>query len=302
MTLPGHIHFLNESDLRGDRAFVNITTRGCGSGCSYCYIDGPKLRQSFVAETEIKRTAKALLAHEDFIPGRMGTIVSLCPDSDPFKTPESVRLFEMLLCEVIPLGNPIQIPTKEVYPASSLALIARLAHRNQVVAFTSFSTLARAATVEPGAASIADRFDNFRRCRDHGVFSGLYLKPFLPSTVRDLEEFILRTNETRPDSLCVGILYSTTDKGDQSEYNHPVHAELSAKPIDDAFKHFVERFKIATGVPMFHSSVCVSAYALNRFPTPHIWRSYPSLCVGCRDCEADFTGSTEMPIKMLAHG
>ena len=223
-----HIQFLNEGGVRGDRVFVNITTAGCGSGCSYCYIVRPNGPQTFIDTLTLQSTADSLLRCDDFIEGQMGTIISLCPDSDPFKSEESTERFESVLQQLIPLGNPIQIPTKEVYPKSTLALINRLQRGNQVVAFTSFSSLSKASKIEPRAASVDERFSNFQRCRDYGVFGCLYLKPFLPGTIADLGEFVSRANAARPDALCVGILYSTSDKGDDAQYNHPVHVGLSA--------------------------------------------------------------------------
>lgn len=287
LALPDHIHYLNDGAQIGDRVFINITRSGCGSGCAYCYIQRPKGRQDFVPREQIASTARNLAADRDFTAGRMGTIISLCPDSDPFKTDESTRLFEILLREIIPLGNPIQIPTKEVYPLTTLRLIAQLAAPGQVIALTSFTTISRAAKIEPGAASITERFGNFLRCRDHGVHGCLYLKPFLPSTARDIDDFVTLSRAFQPDSACIGIFYSTKVDEAESSFTHPVHDRLTAREIDTTFRDFVARYRAETGIAVFHSSVCVSAHALNRFPRPHIWRAYPSLCVGCRDCEAD---------------
>lgn len=291
--LPAHMHFLTTGGVSSDRVFVNITTSGCGSGCSYCYIINPTGKQVFVDMGALTGSGDALRAHPDFRPGPRGTIISLCPDSDPFKVPEATMRTEEVLRSVLPLGNPVQIPTKEKMPLSTLRLIRDNAAHNQVVMFTSFSSLAKASKIEPNAASVEDRVSNFRACREHGVFSGMYLKPFLPSTLNDLDQVISILKESPPDSICVGILYSTTDKADSTAYGHPVHSNLTAGAIDTKFERFVEGIKANSSVPLFHSSVCVTAWALDRYPTPHIWIDHPTLCVNCRDCAGEHACSVE---------
>ncbi|CUX37679.1 MULTISPECIES: hypothetical protein [Agrobacterium] len=286
MPFPDHIHFLNQGDEPGDRVFINITTRGCGSGCSYCYIISPAGPQVFVDDAALSNSAEALLQSPYFRPGRNGTIVSLCPDSEPFKDERSTEKVLCVLRAVLSLGNPVQIPTKEKVPEAALEVISTHAYPNQVVLFTSFSSLAKAGKIEPRAAPVADRIRNFALARKHGVFVCMYLKPFLPATLKDLDHVLQVLEAERPDAICVGMLYTTTQQQD-SAYTHPVHASLTARPLDDDFNTFVAAVKAQGLVPLFHSSVCVTAWALDRIPMPHIWKEYPALCVNCRNCERD---------------
>ncbi|MBD9490504.1 hypothetical protein [Ensifer sp. ENS11] len=287
MPLPSHIHFLNQGDEPGDRVFINITKRGCGSGCSYCYIDSPAGPQVFIDDLALSGSAEALLQSPFFRPGRNGTIVSLCPDSEPFKDKRSTEKIICVLRAVLSLGNPVQIPTKERAPEAVLEVISTYAYPNQVVLFTSFSSLGKASKIEPHAAPVAERIRNFASARNHGVFACMYLKPFLPATLKDLDYVLEILEKERPDAVCVGMLYTTTQQKDPA-YTHPVHGSLTARPLDADFNKFVAALKKQGLVPLFHSSVCVTAWALDRIPTPHIWREYPALCVNCRNCEGDF--------------
>jgi hypothetical protein len=89
-----------------------------------------------------------------FVHGRAGTILTLGPDTEPFKTPRSTELVRALLTELLPLGNPIQLSRKEVLPIGIRESLRDAPDPAQIVVFTSFTTFARATELEPGVCGI----------------------------------------------------------------------------------------------------------------------------------------------------
>jgi len=283
---PRNVRFLETAQMPG-RVFVNITTHGCGSGCSYCYIDGPTQSQNQLSHAEIVSSLDWLRRHPRFQQGPSGTVISLCPDTEPFKTTTSAQRIGWILQRVLPWGNRIQIATKEQVPAEILMAIER--HRaalRQVVLFTTITTISRAKSIEPHAAAPDARAKNFESCRLASVVSCLYIKPFLPATAHDYTAFAELAGKARPDAICVGVLYKSTDVG--QPLTHPVHGRMQSPGLEPSCLAFAERLKRDTQVPVFHTAVCVSAWASASLAAPRIWLDYPELCVGCRDCAGEF--------------
>lgn len=274
------------------RFFINISKRGCGSGCSYCYIDGTHDQQTLLDESEVLDSITIMQKHPDFTPGARGTLVSLCPDTEPCKTVQSTDMVIKLLEHLLPLGNPIQLSSKERIPADLLQLVStRRRFDGQFVLFVSSSTISRVAAIEPHAAPPAERFANIAASQRYGVLSCLYLKPFLPATLIDLPIYAEVIRDYAPSMICVGVLYSAKESNmpeSAASLHHPVHSALGSPGKWESMSTFrtqlVNRFR----TPVFFSSVCVSAYARNWFPTPRIWQDYSSLCVNCRSCDSQY--------------
>ena len=277
------------------RFFVNVTSSGCGSSCAYCYVDGFRQGQVALTPDDLEESLRLMTAHPGFAAGPRGTLVSMCPDTEPFKTSVSTALVAQVLSRVLPIGNPLQLSTKEPVPPAILELIReRRRFAGQVILFTSSSTISKAATVEPSASPPAARFTNFEACRLYGITSCLYVKPFLPATYADLELYVDVARNYRPSTACVGVLYKPSRAGEAansprpgSKFHHPVHTELEAPALETSVIEFRARLAQVLEGPVFHSSVCVSAHARGWYPSPHIWRELPDLCVRCRDCEGD---------------
>jgi DNA repair photolyase len=271
----------------GDRVFIDVASAGCGSGCTYCYISHPNGAQVVASRDDVHAAVENLLEDTRFHPGALGTIISLSPSSEPFKSSESTDRTSQVLRKVIPLGNPVQIATKERVAARVWAAIADAqVQTGQVVVFISVSTLRKTAALEPQAALPAIRFLNFEAGRTAGIRTCLYVKPFLAQTSRELDAFVHVVEEHRPDAVCVGILYTNNPTHKQG---HPVFTEWTSPGMPEsgtAFRTAVAR----TGVPTFYNAGCVNAYFLDRRPAVPIWSKFPQLCVGCRPCAADEQG------------
>ena len=131
--------------------------------------------------------------------------------------------------------------------------------------------------IEPKAAPPMERFKTFGILREANVFSCLYIKPFLATTQVDRVEFSRILLNFRPNSCCVGLLYRRRKAGTQSPFIHPAYSDLTSSQKElEKIVHFRQRLADSGFGPIFHSSICVSAYARNWFPTPEYGRITPS--------------------------
>lgn len=279
--------------MDGDRFFINITESGCGTDCKYCYINGPNHIQNFIENDLLLYSLEFISSFQGFKKGRKGTLISLCPDTDPFKSKKSIEYIAQILKKFIPYGNPIQISTKEIIPFNILSLISKnQVYKGQVVIFISNNTISRASEIEPHAPSIDVRFENFKILKKLNIKSCLYIKPVSNLTLNDSDLYISKILEFDLDFICLGIYYRAehNEIGKRFEYKHPAHAfdlvsnEKSIDNIKKLRKLLIKKIKN----PVFHSSVCVSAFARNYYPYPRIWESFPDLCTNCRDCEYQY--------------
>ena len=191
------------------RVFVDVASSGCGSGCSYCYIDAPAAQQITLAAEDVEAITHQLVASDRFVPGSRGTLVSLSPNSEPFKSEESVEAVSRILQTVLPLGNPIQIPTKEIVPQKIVDILDRLAtDERQVVIFISLSSFDSAHRLEPHAAPLSQRLYNGTIIHGHKAQSCAYIKPFLASALSEIDSFVEAINSSQFDVACVGMRYA----------------------------------------------------------------------------------------------
>jgi len=279
--------------INRNRFFINVSIYGCGNSCEYCYVKGSKNKQRLIEIEELKSSLHFIENQPTFSFGSKGALISLCPDTEPFKSKSSAKLVKCILEKFLPLSNPIQISTKQVIPEGIIRTIkTHQKYKGQITIFTSNNTISQASNIEPFAAPIDQRFKNFKICKEYDINSCLYIKPITNDTLKDYELYIKKIKEFKPDSICMGILYECLDKKIDKlvNFKHPSHSELiiaSEKTIQHIWK-FKELISKEIYIPIFHSSICVSAYARNYFPIPHIWDEYKELCVNCRDCKGQY--------------
>ncbi|MEV5411238.1 hypothetical protein AB0K60_20650 [Thermopolyspora sp. NPDC052614] len=289
------------------RVFLDIARRGCGSACRYCYISAPEAPQEPATPDDVLDAAERLTKDDRYQAGARGTVISLSPNSEPFRSAASTLLVMTALSRLLVNGNPIQIPTKESVPAELLRLVdAEAKSDDQVVFFISLATMNRAESLEPGAAAIEDRLANAARLRRHRCRSCAYIKPFLKAAIHELGDFAARLRAARFDCVCVGMRYRArlrttadvvvpvahvADRGGTSPayetYSrpHPVHSGYVAERIGPDLRDFYETLRTACApTPVFLTSTCVSSFLLDREPPLPVWRELPQLCVNCRSC------------------
>jgi DNA repair photolyase len=297
-TMPGALMRSPKSNLltwdRG-RVFIDVASSGCGSGCSYCYIDAPSGTQILASTAEVDQALECLENDPRFVPGPQGSLVSLSPNSDPFKSPASTVFALKILRAVLPLGNPVQIPTKEIIPGPLTKCLDELSQSDrQTVIFVSLSSIKNGAQLEPNAASVQDRLRNAKLLRGHRCQSCAYIKPFLRSANAELDSFVESLNNAAFDLICVGMRYSAQRTQPRlapaaqpvlSGGPHPTKDRQVAHGLTPDLIHFHRQLSYRCApTPVFLTSPCVNAFALDREPSIPVWKELPSLCISCRSC------------------
>jgi len=276
--------------VNNNRYFINISKSGCGNGCKYCYVKGASSKQELLSLDKVELSLKYIEKHKNFSTGNTGSLISLCPDTEPFKSEKSEELIIQVLKKFLPLGNPIQISTKQKTPEKILQIIScNQVYQGQVVLFISSNTISRHSEIEPFADGVEKRFTSFIKCKEMNITTCLYIKPITHLTLSDTELYIKMIHKYQPDYICAGILYDLNNYNEHNKYAHPAHTEIkisysSLKNISD----FKSRISKRISIPIFHSSICVSAYARDYYPSPHIWEDFKELCINCRDCNYQY--------------
>ena len=209
-----------------------------------------------------------------FIAGSNGTLISLCPHTEPFKSNDSTNAIVEVVANILPLGNRIQISTKETVPDAFLMSIQSAEHyKGQVTVFVSVTSISDCDVYEPYAPCANVRLSNIVKLREYGILNCLYIKPFLflkenvPALINTIEEI-------KPDALCVGIYYQ---EGSAEAFHHPTDKTISSKGVSQGMADFLGKYNLV--IPVFTTSSCVVAYlnhSINNISIPK------ELCIGCQ--------------------
>jgi DNA repair photolyase len=277
------------------RLFIDITEEGCRCGCVYCYVEKIVGTEVLLDQIRIATLADQLRAHPDYVPGPDGTLLAIGTHSDLFRTPVMFQGFLLALRLVAPLGNPIQISTKQFIQPRWAAEIADIrTYPTQVIIFISCATIEQSERYEPHTAPPARRFASFGPLRRHHIPTCLFIKPFLPTvTDREAAVFVEVIRNAQPDAVCVGALYLNeliaqrlnliNARESLAERRHPLMPD-SMGAVDPTSKFFNELQVALPAQPIFRSSACVVAYLNKTFCSTHIWKRLPQLCIECQDC------------------
>lgn len=161
------------------RIFIDVA-RGCGNGCKYCYCQDKNEPQLVFDQETIIKTVQSIFCDNRFYKGKNGTLVSLCPHTEPFKSCDSTMAIISLIELFLPYGNRIQISTKEVIPDIFIDKIRKTKMDiEQLTLFVSVSSLNSYKIDEPFAADIQDRLNNIDRLNNSKINNCLYIKPYL---------------------------------------------------------------------------------------------------------------------------
>jgi hypothetical protein len=239
-----------------------------------------------------------ILSSPNFKPGRLGTMLSLSPNSEPLKTAQSVDFTQQALHMFLPLGNPVQIPTKEAVPQDLVDTIdLQTTYEGQVVIFTSLSSMKKADRLEPNAAPVEVRIANAYQLVGAMCRTCAYIKPFLRSALSEVDEFIAHLSLAPYDYICVGMRYQAASALQSRLKNreivtanlagrtHPVRSSIVATGITGPMRAFAKIIADSCKPTLvFMTSTCVSAHAAGREPPIPIWTELPELCIRCREC------------------
>jgi DNA repair photolyase len=257
-------------EAEGFRAFINLGTWACGSGCAYCYI--PTGRSIPHDWCEIEAALNCFLESSLFVPGKGGTIFTFGGHTDLFRFPALIDLLIRALPMVCRFGNPVQVSTKQLVSEGSLrAIQACTQYPTQITLFVSCASVNNAATIERAADPPTKRWGTFSNLRAAGLPCALLIKPWLGSTTRrDLVNFANIAVKFQLDGVCLGAFYATSQISQRLESldfrtqsnsvtaNHPLISEphLTFSPPACVMSEFRA---LLHPIRLFQSSVCLSA-------------------------------------------
>lgn len=172
-----------------ERLFVN-TAIGCLANCSYCY-----LSQIYTEKNIRYSNANSIINSIDFdkqfIPGKNGTIISIGCYSECLSA-ENIDNTIKIIEYFSRFGNFIQLATKQHIPQSFIKRVKETCkYYGQIIIYISMSTCSRIDEFEHGTASFNERIENIQRCIENGIYTVLYIKPFIEGvTLNDLDTYI----------------------------------------------------------------------------------------------------------------
>lgn len=178
----------NDSPDLGFRWSLN-PYRGCTHACAYCYARpsheylGFGAGSDFETKITVKKNAPGLL-HEAFMkPSWKGEMIVFSGDTDCYQPLEaSYKLTQQCLEVCLEFGNPVGMITKSFLIARDLELLKKINERTRlwIVVSIPFYDEKTARMIEPGAASVANRFEALRRLSEAGIRTSVSLAPIIP--------------------------------------------------------------------------------------------------------------------------
>jgi DNA repair photolyase len=173
---------------------VTAPYRGCAHGCRYCdgraeryYVEG-EFDRDIVARTNLPD----LVAHdvaEGVCSREYGAAGIGSGVTDVYQPIErELRLTRRTLEALIPARVPVVILTKNDLILRDFDLLARFPETLVIVTVTTVNE-DRAAILEPGASSAAERIEVVRRAKEAGFLAGVMAMPLCPGISSSAESF-----------------------------------------------------------------------------------------------------------------
>lgn len=269
-------------DRNYDRVFLPLARRGCGVGCSYCYIDGPRDEVEPLSQTHAERLLDQVEEESTATLQRPLTVAIGC-DTESLRNPLLVTRTVAALERARLLNLPVQLATKYVIPDSIRVILDGWPNQNyRPIVFTTVTCTQSAATVEPGAPPAAERARNFDVGNGRWVSVAL-VKPFLKLNRAESEDLARLIVSASPNAAVVGVTYRRA-RSESLDGVHPFARGWSAdRPSDRA-----EEFRLSLesgGVRTFANTECVVDFFNHTGHGRTIFESHRYLCVGCGRCE-----------------
>lgn len=263
--------------LAPGRILIDVASEGCGSCCSYCYVPSKGKFQKLASFEEINSLCDYVCnttCKDTF------TIISFCPNTEPFKTQDSIDRIIFILQRLVILECCFQISTKEVIPDSVIKKLHSISLIRPIFINISMPTLD--CTQEPFAANPRLRLSNFYRLRNFpSIKMGLYIKPVINDTIKCCNEYIQIIHEYMPDYVCTGLLFNI--EGNNycvSTYNDDVALQLVDNQygmLSDFANIIIENTKCMHSF----SSICIIYRLLRKKCQLKLWKYDVDICDNC---------------------
>lgn len=266
----------NYVTYQNGRVFIDICNSGCGSACKYCYSPTCFDAQHLLSIEEIKLICEYIL--ENYL--HKIEVVSLCPNTEPLKSNKSIQLVLYIVDFFTNLDCKIQISTKEIIPLYFLDKLNSIS-KNNIFLNISIPLLEESSIIEPFAASIEERFKNFKKIKLFNHLSScLYIKPFF-NKKKEFPQYINLINELRIDNVCVGVKFTnSTNNPCVSLYDNVVAKDLFENQIE-AILDFITEIRELTKAKVFGSSICCIKKNYKEKCDIKLYRYNELLCTDC---------------------
>lgn len=172
-----------------ERIFVN-TDMGCAARCSYCYLPSMGIKHG-IKKIDAAEAVDMVESMDYYREGKGGSIISIgcyseCMDSENIEdTFQVVRHF-------LKRGNYVQLATKKEISREFLQKIAGCRYeKHQLWIYVSLPVITDSLILEAGTDAPEKRIRNFDLCKEFGIDSVLYIKPYLEKhTDKDREKYM----------------------------------------------------------------------------------------------------------------
>lgn len=260
------------------RLLVDIAHKGCGNDCRYCYVSSRGEKQHLLSYYEIIELYELL---GDLIDIKGFTVISFCPNTEPFKSQESTDRVLLIIEKLKEKKCCFQISTKEYISNELLERINKLACEFPIFINISIPILDNR-NIEPYALYANDRFDNIKRIHKFdNLKCGLYIKPVLNDTLNKADKYIILINEYLPDYVCTGALFDIViENMCISTYNPEVAAKIFQNQANSLMR-FNQKIKENVPVPIVYSSICAIYKTLKKECKLRLWEHNAHMCEKC---------------------
>lgn len=237
--------------MQDGRIFIDICEHGCGSGCIYCYAPYHNESQRLLSKEHIGLICKYIKDNYNC----SKKIISLCPNTEPLKSKESVELILYIINFFADMDCYIQISTKEIIPKYFLEEIHNLSKSKKYINI-SIPVLKNSKILEPNAASIEERFNNFMMKNTYSnIDFCLYIKPFI---MKEQEQnlYVEYIKRYQIDTVCVSPTFNNDSKVPCISLYDKEKAQKMYDVQIDSMNKFIELLRSTTKAKVFGSSIC----------------------------------------------
>lgn len=270
------------------RVFFDISYRGCGSGCVYCFTRAPEEEQQLLPLSVIDEMCNYILSLDH----SSELVVSFCPNTEPMKSAESRSLVLHAINRLHRTVRIIQIATKELIPLSYLEQLNAISSKKGNIRISvSLPFLIGANNIEPFAASVNQRLQNFINIKLFPrLLSVLYLRPFNIQMLHNQCAYEEIINQYLPDDVCLGAEFVKKVGLDETQYCTFMYDKGEAQSIftraeiEDIFT-FADFLRTHCGCKVFYSSICNISNSIDYGFCLNLSQYDSRYCLDCDICK-----------------
>jgi hypothetical protein len=264
------------------RIFIDVASDGCGSGCIYCFTKHPTRQQTLLSDDVINYICDEIIK----LPNCNEMIISLCPNTEPMKSNESIELIKIIIGKLATKVKFIQIATKEKIPVEFLGFLNRQSQfEGQIRLSVSLPYIYKNDLIEPKAESVYNRLINFDNIKKFSnLVSILYLRPFNKQMLVAKKDYAELIEKYKPDNICLGAEFVPRVDGEQLctyMYNTQLAEDIFKNVRKEDIFYFANYLRETVHCKIFYSSICNIA---NCSDYGCILKLYNHDLCYCKDC------------------